>query len=152
MSTTPSLDHKIIQLVGFLPQCIYFNETELQRRFGEMKIVNHLFVFDKLVLAIKGKLLENTNTIVGKFRHDVNKIHKEIEKSMTGVCFTTSLSVVQQVGSQSDQNETPTFLTTTKVFCGQNENEIINELCTFLHSKQIFLYDNDGSAVMLPLE
>jgi len=137
-----------------LTKCKVLNESEVMQTYGNnigsSIPINHMLITDNTIIFIQSKLVnDDINPIkINNLLQSINTISSTFYLPLN--IFAVYLS--KQPITGSSRLELKSFNQTNNIqfksFCNINEEIILNKLMSFLYTNKIFMYSEDGDAIM----
>jgi hypothetical protein len=126
------------------------SEKEVKRKYGiDTTAIDHLIELDSYILCFQDKY-ENCNPSISKINHFiqcVTNVHNRSKKICIGIYLSKMPLSANSLEAFNMNN-----ISSQNIFISinnSNEESIIYDLVTLLYSNNIFLYEEDGSCIML---
>ena len=129
---------------------IVLSEKEIKRKYGiDTTAIDHLIELDSFILCFQDKYEKICPSIskINHFIQCVSNISLRSQKKCIGIYLSIMpLSTNSMYAFNIQNNISPNkFISINNI----NEELIFNDLIYYLYDNQIFLYEDDGSCIMI---
>ncbi len=127
------------------------NETEIRKQYPAIKAIDHLLIIDDTCYCFQDKWLSSniSNSNFNHFSKCVEEISKLIDKYIYAVYISNvDFSSIADIQFNNENRKSNKKIEYVKINdC--NKKNIFEKLQYFLHSNNVFSYDEDDDIIML---